>query len=106
MLLGDWVAVLSPVTRGWHSRAALAIRHTVTAQLSAHRRGPAPTVAEPPRDTVQTAIRARQHQPEPAPLHPARTTVAIRAGDLARRYAARLDTRGLWQWATPGAGQR
>ncbi len=77
-------------------RAALAIRHTVTAQLSAHLRGPAPTVAGPPRYTVQSAIHARQHQPEPAPLHPTRTTVTIRAGDLARRYAARLDTHGQW----------
>ncbi len=51
----------------------------------------------PPRDTVQAAIHARQRQPEPAPLRPARAAVAIRAGDLARRNAARLDTRGLWQ---------
>ncbi len=45
---------------------------------------------------MQSAIHARQHHPEPAPLHPAGTTVATRAGDLARWYAARLDTHDQW----------
>ena len=68
MLLGDWVAVLSPVTRGWHSRAALAIRHTVTAQLSAHKREgrlrPSPT----PRET-RCRRRSTPGSTSPSPPH-------------------------------------
>ena len=97
MLMGDWLAALSPVTpRLAQPRGAGDPPHCDGPAIRAHERAGSDR-RRAPEKTVQTAIHARQHQPEPAPLHPARTTVAIRAGDLARRYAARLDTRGLWQ---------
>ncbi len=77
----DWMTALGPTFRDRRSRAALAILHSVTAQLSAHMRGPAPTVAGPPRYTVLPAIYVRRYQPEPAPLHAGEDD----SGDTGRR---------------------
>jgi hypothetical protein len=100
MLMGDWLAALSPVTpRLAQPRGAGDPPHCDGPAIRAHERAGSDR-RRAPEKTVQTAIHVRQPRPEPAPLHPTRTTVAIRAGDPAHQHAARLDTHDQWQLGT------